>query len=105
MSCEQKKRMNVCLLVTATHQQFFTFIKITGCVCGEGRIPYSHPKKLKAVAVGLPVGIHFKQPSLYKQPELRQVHQTLDKFTFLPLSLPDDVNSSEDMTICSEQEV
>ena len=53
--------------------------------CGQGRIPYSNPGKMKAVAVGLPAGLSFKQPSLYKQPELRQIHQHLDKFQFLPL--------------------
>ena len=38
-----------------------------------------------AVAIGLPQGIAFKQPSLYKLPELRHVYETLDKIQFIPL--------------------
>ena len=38
-----------------------------------------------AVAVGLPQGIAFKQPSLYKHSELRRVYETLDKIQFIPL--------------------
>lgn len=76
-------------------------VLLTESVCGEGRIPYSHPEKMKAVAVGLPAGIVFKQPSLYKQPELRQIHQNLDKFDFIPFSSSPTSSS----IVCSEQEI
>ena len=58
-------------------------------VCGEGRIPYSKLDKMKAVIVGLPAGVSFKQPSLYKQSELRLIHQQLEKIQFVPISDPE----------------
>ncbi len=50
---------------------------------GQSRILYSHPEQIRVVPVGLPDGIEFKQPSLYKSNELRRVHDSLDKFKFI----------------------
>lgn len=52
-------------------------------VSGQGRILYSHPDQMGVVPVGLPEGIDFKQPSLYKAKELRRVYDSLDKFQFI----------------------
>lgn len=60
-----------------------------GAVCGEGRIPYSDPGRMKCVMVGLPTGVSFQQPAKYTAAELRQVHGSRDKIQFLPLSTQD----------------
>ncbi len=38
---------------------------------------------MSVVPVGLPNGIEFKQPSLYKLNELTRVYDSLDKFKFV----------------------
>ena len=50
---------------------------------GQGRVLYSHPEQMSVVPVGLPDGIEFKQPSLYKSNKLRRVYDSLDKFKFV----------------------
>ena len=57
----------------------------TGDVCGVGRIPYSQPQKMKAIAVGSPAGVDFKQPAMYKAEELRLVYNGLSSFRFIRL--------------------
>ncbi len=57
---------------------------------------------MKATPIGMPPGLEFKQPSLYKADELRLIHNSLDKFNFLALC-SESVEST--LTIASENVV
>ena len=56
-----------------------------GDACGEGRIPYSDPTRMKCIVVGLPHGLSFKQPAKYTAPELRLIQTNKENINFLPV--------------------
>ena len=77
-----------------------------GEVCGVGRIPYSQPHNMKAVAIGMPSGVDFKQPSLYKADQLRLVYNGLSTFHFLPLCTANTGGPAEPhLDVASENEI
>ncbi len=65
-------------------------------MCGDGRIPYSNSDKMRCVAVGLPPGVSFQQPALYKLSELSLVHSNLESFSFLCVAEGEDNVASVD---------
>ena len=77
----------------------------TEAVCGEGRIPYSDPRRMKSVMVGLPADVSFQQPAKYTAAEIRQIHDGLDRVQFLPLPPPDALEiGREEVQVTSNSE-
>ena len=67
-----------------------------GKASGARRIPYSSLIDMKCAVEGMPSGIDFKQPALYKSNELRTIYNRLDTIQFVPrrLATEDDTTST-----------
>ena len=89
---------------THTHTHTLPFL---GAVCGHtSRIPYSHLERIQCSVIGLPEGIQFKQPSLYKAHELKQVYKCLEKVKFIPLPASEEIDSTTIIVDpCTSEEV
>ena len=58
---------------------------------------------MKCVAVGLPPGVPFRQPSLYKSPELTRIHNHLEKKSFSIYLTDCDETPGNVISIASEE--
>ena len=58
---------------------------------------------MKCVAVGLPPGLTFQQPALYKSSELTMIHNNLGGFSFLPLAVGDETANNV-LSVASEEQ-